>query len=342
MANKVLIMGGGGHVGTVLAKRLLDSGYQVKVLDTFWFGDFLPVHSNISKIQADIRDQRLVDQALKDVDTVIQLACLSNDPTSNLDPDLTKAINYTACRNVIHQAKRKGVQRFIYASSASVYGVRDEANITEDMVLVPITLYSKYKAEVEQELFSVGDGNFTTVAVRNSTVCGYSPRMRLDTIVNIFVMVALEKGAITVEGGQQLRPLICMSDLVDFYQLLLEVEKGRIHQQSFNVSAENYKVLDVAKMVQEKIPCELNFMDWTDPRSYHVSTEKVFKILGYRPTRTIADAIDEVKEAFEKNMIDPGDSRCYNIRHLKWLMENGKEREIRWGTSLSNQSVAGM
>ena len=334
MANNVLITGGGGYIGTVLSKRLLDLGYQVKVLDTFWFGDFLPIHHSLTKVPGDIRDHRLVDQVLEGVDTIIHMACLSNDPTSDLDPDLTRAINYTASKDLIHLAKRKGVRRFIYASSASVYGVREEEKITEDMSLAPITLYSKYKAEIEKELFSVGDADFTTIAVRNSTACGYSPRMRLDLIVNIFVMVALKKGVITVEGGQQLRPLICMGDLVDFYQLVIEVEGQKIHQQPFNVSAENYKVVDVARMVQERIPCELRFMNWTDPRSYHVSTEKAEKVLGYKPTRTITSAIEEVKEAFARNLINMDDSRCYNIKHLKFLMESGRGAEIWRGTDM--------
>jgi nucleoside-diphosphate-sugar epimerase len=323
MNSTVLVSGGGGFVGTVLTDRLLNLGYAVKVLDTFWFGDFLPGHERLTKITGDLRDPSAVDTALDGVDTVIQLACLSNDPTSDLDPDLTKSINLEGCRDIIHAARRKGVSRFIYASSASVYGVRDEPNIVEEMPLEPITLYSRYKAEIEEDLFAIDDPGFTTVAVRNSTVSGFSPRMRLDLIISIFVRAALRKKLITIEGGNQLRPLIHMQDLVDFYVLLLHADAEKIHRQAFNVSSDNYKVIDVARMVQERIPCEFAFAGFTDPRSYHVDTTKVQRALGYRPSRTIESAIDEVKAALVDGRIDDEDPRCYNIRHMKTLVESG-------------------
>ena len=323
MKSTVLISGGGGFVGTVLTDRLLNLGHSVRVLDTFWFGDFLPPHERLTKITGDLRDPRAVGAALDGADTVIQLACLSNDPTSDLDPDLTRSINFDGCRDIIHAARRKGVSRFIYASSASVYGVRDEPNIVEDMPLQPITLYSRYKAEIEDELFAINDPSFTTVAVRNSTVSGFSPRMRLDLIISIFVRAALRRKLITIEGGNQLRPLIHMQDLVDFYVLLLNADAAKIHQQAFNVSSDNYKVIDVAKMVQDRIPCEFAFAGFTDPRSYHVDTGKVERMLGYKTSRTIESAIDEVKAALVDGRIDDEDPRCYNIRHMKTLVETG-------------------
>jgi nucleoside-diphosphate-sugar epimerase len=323
MTSTVLVSGGGGFVGTVLTDRLLNLGHTVRVLDTFWFGDFLAAHPRLTKIAADMRDPRAVDTALDGVSTVIQLACLSNDPTSDLDPELTRAINFDACRDIIHAARRKGVSRFIYASSASVYGVRDEPNIVEDMPLEPITLYSRYKAEIEDALFAIDDPAFTTVAVRNSTVSGFSPRMRLDLIISIFVRAALRKKLITIEGGNQLRPLIHMQDLVDFYVRLLDADAAAIHRQAFNVSSDNYKVIDVARMVQERIPCEFAFAGFTDPRSYHVDTGKVERMLAYKPSRTIESAIDEVKAALVDGRIDDEDPRCYNIRHMKTLVETG-------------------
>jgi len=323
MASTVLVSGGGGFVGTVLTERLLSLGHTVTVLDTFWFGDFLPTHPRLIKVRGDLRDAASVDTALRGVDTVIQLACLSNDPTSDLDPELTRSINLVGCRDIIHAARRAGVRRFIYASSASVYGVRDEPNIVEDMPLEPITLYSRYKAEIEDELFAIDDPSFTTVAVRNSTVSGFSRRMRLDLIISIFVRAALRNHVITIEGGHQLRPLIHMQDLVDFYVLLLNADAAAIHRQAFNVSSDNYKVIDVARMVQERIPCEFKFAGFTDPRSYHVDTSKVQRVLGYKPSRTIESAIDEVKAALVDGRIDDSDPRCYNIRHMKTLVESG-------------------
>src|SRR5262245_4895573 len=321
MSQTVLITGAGGYVGTMLVERLLSRGYAVRGLDTFWFGDFLPAHPRLEKIKGDMRDREVVARSVKGADAVIHLACLSNDPMSELDAELTKAINFTACRDVVVQAKAAGVRRFLYASSASVYGVRDEPSITEAMSLEPITLYSRFKADIEHELFSIGDGNFTTMACRNSTVCGYSPRMRLDLIVNIFVMAALQRGEISIEGGTQLRPLIYMGDLLDFYCLALEIDAATIHQQAFNISSDNYKVMDVAKMVQQHIPCKLTFKDWTDPRSYHVSTEKAERLLGFRTTTPITTSIEEVRAKFADGTIDSSDHRCYNVRHLKWLME---------------------
>jgi nucleoside-diphosphate-sugar epimerase len=321
MAQTILITGAGGYVGTMLVDRLLSRGYAVRALDTFWFGDYLPQHPQLEKIRGDMRNRDVVARSVKGVDAVVHLACLSNDPMSELDTELTKAINFTACRDVVVQAKAAGVRRFLYASSASVYGVREEPEIAEDMTLEPITLYSQFKADIEHELFSIGDRSFTTMAVRNSTVCGYSPRMRLDLIVNIFVMAAMERGEISIEGGTQLRPLIYMGDLLDFYCLALEIEAGKIHQQAFNVSSDNYKVVDVAKMVQALIPCRLQFKDWTDPRSYHVSTAKAERELGYRARTPITASIEEVKAQFAAGAIDSSDHRCYNVKHLRWLME---------------------
>jgi len=328
MAGDILISGGAGFVGTILTQRLLDAGHHVRVFDTFWFGDFLPDRERLTKIRGDLRDKEAVARALDGVESVIQLACLSNDPTSDLDPDLTRAINFDGCRDVILEAKRQGVRRFIYASSASVYGVRDEPEIVEAMALAPITLYSRYKAEIEQELFAQGDSRFTTVAVRNSTVCGYSPRMRLDLILSIFVLAAMKKKVLTIEGGHQLRPLIHMQDLVDFYELALRADAAAIHQQAFNVSSDNYKVLDVARMVQERIPCELTFAGFADPRSYRVNTDKVRSALGYVPRRRIETAIDEIRAAVEGGLVRDDDPRCYNIRHMKHLVDTAGDGSV--------------
>ena len=325
MPQRVLICGGGGFVGTVLTGRLLSLGHEVRVLDTFWFGDFLAPHDRLTKIRGDMRDGGLVGRAVAGVDAVIQLACLSNDPTSDLDADLTRAINYDACADVVHRAKASRVRRFIYASSASVYGVRDEPDITEQMDLAPITLYSQYKADIEQILFDAGSERFTTVAVRNSTVCGVSPRMRLDLIISIFVMVAMKKGLITIEGGTQLRPLIHMEDLVDLYVLLLDAGHQPIDRQAFNISSANFPVMDVARMVQARIPCQLEFASFTDPRSYHVSTAKARNVLGYTASRPIETAIDEIKEAFDRSLIDETDRRSYNIRHIKHLLQTAPD-----------------
>lgn len=313
----ILVTGGGGYVGTVLSQKLVEKGYHVKVIDTFMFGDHLNSIVNLVKFKGDIRDQDLVKKALKDTDCVIHLAAISNDPCSELDPAITRQVNYEASKFLIETSKRMGVPRFIFASSSSVYGVKKESEVTEDLELEAITLYSKLKGEVEKVLFDSGSDHFTTVAVRSATVCGYSPRMRLDTILHIFVNCALNKGKIFIEGGEQMRPLIHIDDIVRFYSLLIEEEREKIDQQVYNVAFGNFKVIEVAELVRLKIPCTIEQTNVMDQRSYTLSTKKVSSVLGFKPQYTIEEATDEVKLAFEKGLIDPDDIRNYNVKLMK-------------------------
>lgn len=314
---KILVTGGGGYIGTVLSQNLLDRGYHVKVLDNFMFGDYLDNHPNLTKFKGDIRDKELVTQALRGTDCVTHLAAISNDPCSELDPDVTKQVNYEAPKYLIQASKKMGVLRFIFASSASIYGVKAEPEVTEDLEVEPITLYSKLKGEVEKVLFDSGDDDFATVALRSASVCGYSPRMRLDTILHIFVNFALNKGRILIEGGKQMRPLVHIRDIADFYSILIEEDTRKIDQQVFNVSYRNYEVREVAELVKSRIPCAIEQTNITDPRSYTLSTKKVASVLGFQPRRTIEEATDEVKLAFEKGLINPNDIRCYNVKLMK-------------------------
>jgi len=337
----ILVTGGGGYVGTVLSQRLSKKGYVVKVLDNFMFGDHLDGLEGIVRFKGDIRDKNLVTQALKNTDCVIHLAAISNDPCSELDPELTRQVNYEASKFLIKRSKEMGIERFIFASSSSVYGIKKEPEVTEDLKLEPITLYSELKGKTEEFLLSQGDENFTVIAVRSATVCGYSPRMRLDTILNIFVSCAYNKGKILIEGGQQRRPLIHIDDIVRFYSMLIEVEKERVAGEVFNVSYDNYKVIDVAKLVQSKIPCTIEKTRVTDPRSYSLSTKKVSSVLGFKPHRDISEAVDEVKEAFEQRKIDPDDIRNYNVRLMKSkkAIQNGMipHRSKLWTNVSRNQ-----
>ena len=221
----ILVTGGGGYVGTVLSQRLAEKGYTVKVLDNFMFGDYLDGVDNLSKFKGDIRNKNLVIESLRNIDCVIHLAAISNDPCSELNPILTTQVNYEASKFLIKKSKEMSIKRFIFASSSSVYGVKEGSEVTEDLELEPITLYSELKGKTEEFLFSQGDDNFTVVAVRSATVCGYSPRMRLDTILNIFINCAYNKGKLFIEGGEQKRPLIHIDDIVRFYTELIEIEK---------------------------------------------------------------------------------------------------------------------
>jgi len=314
---KILLTGGGGHIGTVLTHELLHKGYFVKVLDNFMYGDYLEDNINLEKVIGDIRNKNLVDQAIEDTDCVIHLACISNDPCSELNPVTTREINFDASEYLIKAAKKTGVSRFIFASSSSVYGIKDEPEVTEDLQLEPITLYSELKCDIEKVLFDHGGENFTTVAVRSATVCGYSPRMRLDTILNIFVNCAINKGKISIEGGEQMRALIHIKDNVRFYSMLIDQEKTKIDQQAFNIGSGNYTVKEVAEIVKSKINCIIEKVGVTDPRSYTLSTKKAFSILGFEPKYSLYEAMDEVRVAFEQGLIDPDDIRLYNIKLMK-------------------------
>ena len=319
----VLVTGGAGYIGSHMVHALVDAGERVVVLDNLSTGFDWSLPEGVPLVIGETGDQALVAALIAEhgIDAIIHFAASIVVPDSVADPLGYYRNNTMNSRALIETAIKGGVRRFIYASSASVYGVRDEADITEDMRLEPITLYSKYKADIEQVAFDAGSDRFTTVAVRNSTVCGYSPRMRLDLILSIFVMAALKKGVITIEGGTQLRPLIHMDDLVDLYVRLLDADHAAIHQQAFNISSDNYRVDAVARMVQAKLPCRLEFASFTDPRSYHVNTDKARSVLGYTTTRSIESAVDEIKDALDRGLIQETDPRCYNIRHVKHLLE---------------------
>src|SRR5262249_4643191 len=240
-AMKSLVTGGAGYVGSVLVKRLVQNSIEpneVRVLDTFWFRSDPRVYRwCISEIEGDIRDLDVVRAACDGVEAVFHLACLSNDPASDLDPKLTRAINYDGSLNVIHAAKAAGVKRFIYASSASVYGVRSEPEITEDLTLAPITLYSHYKAEVEQALFAEASDDFIVTAIRPSTVYGYAEQMRFDLLVHMLVRDAYRGGQIVLyDGGHRLRPLIHIEDIVECYRRVLAAEPVSVQAQAFNAS----------------------------------------------------------------------------------------------------------
>lgn len=323
----VLVTGGAGYVGTVLVPKLLQKGYSVKVLDLYLYGkDVLSSVRNNPKlleIKADIRDLSILQSAMRDVDAVIHLACISNDPSYELDPRLGKSINYDAFIPLVKIAKSSGVKRFIYASSSSVYGIKNEPNVTEDLSLEPLTDYSKFKAECEKILINEQSNNFVTTVIRPSTVCGYSPRLRLDLTVNILTNHAINKAKITVFGGEQKRPNIHIEDMTDLYPFLLEQPTEKIASEIFNAGYENYKIIDIADMVKQtlggNIPIEIT--PTNDNRSYYVSSEKIAKKLGFVAQHTIQEAVLDLKKAFDDGLIiDPFENiRYYNIKTMQQL-----------------------
>jgi nucleoside-diphosphate-sugar epimerase len=326
--SNVLVTGGAGYVGCVLVPKLLSEGHSVTVFDLMIYGsDGLQSNPNLHVIKADLRDTASFAAALGDIDTVIHLACISNDPSFELDPGLSKSINYDCFEPMVAAAKAAGVRRFIYASTSSVYGVSDAPEVTEDHPLVPLTDYNKYKGLCEPILLGYQSREFTTVIIRPATVCGYSPRMRFDLSVNILTNHAVNRRLITVFGGNQKRPNIHIEDIADLYVQLLKLPDGKIAGEIFNAGYQNYTIGELAEMTREvverempeKAPIRIETTSTNDPRSYHVSSRKIAEKLGYVPKRTVEDAIRDLCRAFKAGKLPNSleDERYINVTSVK-------------------------
>ena len=324
--NKVMVTGGAGYVGSSLVPKLLAAGYEVTVLDLYLYGDvFADLKSNprLTEIKGDLRNPADVKRALAGCDAVIHLACISNDPSFDLNPDLGRSINYDCFRPLVKASKDAGVKRFIYASSSSVYGIKNDVNVTEELPLEPLTDYSKYKAMCEDVLEQEREPGFVTVTLRPATVCGYAPRLRLDLTVNILTNHAINNGRITVFGGEQLRPNLHVEDMTDLYLQLLEAPDEAINGKIWNAGYHNLKVRDIADMVRDEIGEEVDIVvtPSDDNRSYHVSSEKIKKDVGFSATRTVSDAIVDLKQAFDLGKVPDSmtNDRYYNIKRMQAL-----------------------
>lgn len=303
----VCVTGGAGYVGSWMVPHLLAEGYKVRVLDTCWFGDgFLPLgNGNLKLIRGDIRDIEAVKAAFIGCDAVIHLACISNDVSCQLDEALSTSINYDAFEPMVKAAKAAGVRRFIYCSSSSVYGLSDAPDVTEDHPLVPLTLYNRYKGLCEPLLFKHAGPDFTCVTIRPATVCGYAPRMRFDLTVNIMTNHAVKKNAITVYGGRQRRPNLHIQDMTDVYKLLLSAPDAKIANQTFNVGQQNLRVSEIAELVRQVVYqrfakfVPITTTESQDNRSYHINSDKIARVLGFKPRFTVEDAIRDICVHFE-------------------------------------------
>lgn len=321
----VLVTGGAGYVGAVLVPKLLRQGYAVKVLDLYLYGEgvleAVAGDPHLEQTKGDMRDRALLKRVVSGCDAVIHLACVSNDPSFDLDPALGRSINYDAFLDLVEVSKSRGVRRFIFASSSSVYGVKDEDDVTENTPLQPLTDYSRYKALCEEVLLRAREPGFAAVILRPATVCGYSPRLRLDLTVNILTSCAVNHHKITVHGGQQKRPNIHIDDVADLYAQALEWPEEAVDGEVYNAGYENHRVMEIAEMVRAAVPekVEIEITPTVDHRSYHISSEKIRRRLGFVPKRTIADAVGDLVAAFGAGRVpDPlTDDRYYNIRTMR-------------------------
>lgn len=321
----VLVTGGGGYVGAVLIPKLLESGYNVRVVDLFIYGeqvlDAVRENPSLGLYKGDIRDQSLLRRILPGCDAIIHLACISNDPSFELDPELGKSINFDAFAPLVDISRESGVKRFIYASSSSVYGIKEEKNVTEDLPLLPLTDYSKYKAMCEEVLLQKRTPGFVTLVLRPSTVCGYSPRLRLDLTVNILTNHAINNRKITVFGGQQMRPNIHIKDMVQAYIKSLEWPDNAIDGKIFNVGFDNFTVAEIANKVRKVVGEDIEIVTTPsdDNRSYHVSSAKIKKELGFVAEYNLEDAISDLVASFQAGKIPNAmtDIRYYNIKTMQ-------------------------
>ena len=329
---KILVTGGFGYVGSRLTPHLLELGHHVRVIDLLLYTpaglDALKKDASFPKwkdrfelIEGDIRDPETVAKALKGMDTVIHLAAISNDPTGDIDEVLTRQVNFDAVGVLLAASRAAGVKRFINASSSSVFGIKDVPDVTEQLEPEPITFYSKYKMLSEWLVIAAASPDFCTVNIRPATVCGYSPRQRFDLTVNKLTADGVRKRVITVHGGEQRRPNVGMSDVVNLYGLLVDAPAALINGRTFNFGFENHKVIDIARIIQSELAdlnVDIKVTDTLDKRDYHISSKKILSVLGYQPVSSIRQEVANLRKALDSGAfanIDAPD--YYNMKFMK-------------------------
>ena len=330
-SHDILITGGAGYVGSLLVPALLADGHRLTVYDTLWYGkDFLPLEDpQLDVVQGDIRDSSLFRETVAGHDVVINLACISNDASFELDEDLSTSVNLHAFRPMVLASKESGVRRFIHASSSSVYGVSDSPDVTEDHPLVPLTLYNQYKGETEPMLLDEVTNDFVGVIIRPATLCGYAPRQRLDLSVNILTNHGFHNGVIKVFGGSQMRPNLHVRDMVEAYRVILAADDNVVQGEIFNCGFQNMSITQIADLVAEIVPhyrpdfteISIETTPSNDQRSYHVNSDKITRVLGFQPSFSIADAVSDLCEAFSRNLLPNSfdDTHYFNVRRMKEL-----------------------
>ena len=309
----LLITGGCGYVGSVLVPRLLEQGHDVRVIDTQWFGNHLPAHPALTVIEGDIRD--ITPTLFTGIEAVIHLANIANDPGVELNPSLSWEVNVLATQQIATMAVKAGVRQLIYASSGSVYGVKEEEQVTEDLDLVPISTYNKTKMIAERVLMSYAS-EIQIHNIRPATVCGLSPRMRLDVSVNMLTYQALANNEITVFGGEQVRPNIHIQDMARVYEHFLA--HSDLPSGEYNAGFENISIGDLAQLIGAHCDARIRVTPSNDPRSYRQNSDKLLAT-GFRPQYTVADAITELCEAYTRgDLVDTEQSHT-----VKWMTALG-------------------
>ncbi len=312
---KILVTGGCGYKGSYLIPLLLEAGHQIISVDTQWFGNYLKKHKNLENLKLDIRDVKQIP--LKGVNAIIHLANIANDPAVELNPTLSWEVNVLAGQQLIDRAQRNGVSQFIFASSGSVYGVKEESNVTEDLELIPISVYNKTKMIAERVFISYQD-KMKIHCIRPATVCGFSPRMRLDVSVNMFTYQALKNGKMTVFGGNQTRPNIHIKDISNVYKHF--IDNPDIPSGFYNAGFENISIKDIAEMVSEVIPSEIEVTASNDPRSYRQDSTKLLDT-GFIPKFSVIDAVKEISQRYKDCELPTGDN-CYTVKWMKKIKLN--------------------
>lgn len=326
---KILIIGGGGYIGTILTNKLLELGYHVTVYDLFIYGNFLKnlktKYPRLDIITNDIRNLEALDNSVMNNEVVYNFACISNDPSAELNLKLTRSINYDTIKPIMESCKKHKIERHIYASSSSIYGISDSPNVDEDHPKVPVSEYNKSKNYCEN-IIKDYENDFCSTVIRPATVCGFSPRLRLDLTVNILTNFAFHKNFIRVFGGNQYRPNIHIEDLTDLYVQLLDYDEKIISRKTYNAGYQNQKIIDIAEIVRSDIK---NMLD-IDPkieieksddiRSYRISTKKIETELGFFPKKNISNAVTDLIDFFKINKKDTmKDSEFYNLKKIQEL-----------------------
>ncbi len=323
----LLITGGSGYVGTRLIYRLLSKNINIHNYDISLFGDdHLPKNKNFYYHKKDLRDIKSFEEVIKKnkIDVVLHLACISNDPTFELNSKISKEINFTAFEPLVKISKSYGVKKFIYASTCSVYGVSDQPEVKEDHPLLPITDYNKFKALCEPVLNKYIDSDFHGITIRPATVCGYSEKMRFDLTVNILTNFAFNKGFIKVFGGQQRRPNCHIEDMCNLYEKIIFENISEFNGEIFNLGSENLKIIEIAEMIKSLMKSryskdiEIKIEESSDPRSYHINSDKIKKLLNFEFKYKVNDAINDLLNEFDKgNLKDSFEEKWSNISTLK-------------------------